>query len=94
MILKKYLIVYDITKDKQRRKIQLEVEKFGFRWQYSTYYCEVTDNQKKILANNLKTYLGKNDSIIWIPLTDRLLEKINFYGKFKYDNAKFRYKIY
>jgi len=84
MIPKKYLIVYDISQDKYRKKIQKELEKFGSRWQYSTYYCEMDNKQLNTVKEKLKDFMEKTDSIITIPLNDNLIEKIDFIGKFQF----------
>ena len=43
-------------------------------------------NKKQIKATKTKfaELIEENDSIIWIPLTDNLLENIDFTGKFRF----------
>jgi len=94
MIRPKYLIVYDITKNKLRRKVQKELEKYGFRWQYSTYYCEIPKKQLNFVKEKLDGYMDKSDSIIWIPLTDKLIHDIDFMGNFKFKIKKGEINIF
>ena len=94
MNIKRYLIIYDISNNKKRRKIQLQLEKFGFRWQYSTYYCEVSPRQITEVRNNLIKIIDKTDSIIWIPLTIKLIKPMDFIGKFKFEIDEINMKIF
>lgn len=49
-----YLIVYDVTDDKERRKVSLVLEAEGFRVQKSVFECRMTKSTVTRLVNNLE----------------------------------------
>ncbi len=64
MIFKKnYLVIYDITSDKVRKKIVKELEKYGTRVQYSAFECVLNIRTKLLLINELNILMGKGDSV-------------------------------
>lgn len=44
---KLYLIIYDITDNKRRRKVSKILEKYGIRIQFSAFECELNEQKKK-----------------------------------------------
>ncbi len=80
---KRFFVAYDISKTKIRTKVQKKLLSFGFRMQYSNYLCEFFIKDLVETQRFIKDLIEKNDSIIWIPITDPLLEKIKFQGKTK-----------
>ena len=80
---KRYFIGYDISKNKIRSKVQKELLQFGIRLQYSNYLCEFFPKDLQKTRLFCRELLEKQDSIIWIPVSDSLLKSISFQGKNK-----------
>lgn len=78
---KRWLIPYDISSDKIRTKVRKILTNFGFRIQYSVYLCELDKKQKKELTQKISGIIQTKDSIIWIPLSDQLMNSIEVQGK-------------
>jgi len=78
---KRFIISYDITKDRTRSKVRNILTKYGTRIQYSCYICEVTPKEKKSILDEIREIIFKTDSVIWIPLSDQLLKSLEIQGK-------------
>lgn len=78
---KRYLISYDISKDKIRNKVRTTLTKYGYRVQYSCYLCEVTPKEKTEITMIISELILKKDSVIWIPISDQLLNCLEIQGK-------------
>lgn len=78
---KRFFIAYDITKDKLRSKIQKKLENYGFRIQYSNYLCHFFAKDLRTVKNYCEKIIEKDDSIVWIPISDQLLNLITYQGK-------------
>lgn len=55
-----YLLIYDVSDDKERRLVEKAVKGFGFRVQKSAFECQLTKGwktmlQKRLLGLNLRT---------------------------------------
>jgi CRISPR-associated protein Cas2 len=90
---KRYLISYDISKDKIRNKVRTTLTKFGYRIQYSCYLCEVTKREKIEITNKIVDLIFKKDTVIWIPISDQLLTIIEIQGKLTLISKKTSPKI-
>lgn len=60
---KLYLIIYDITDNKRRRKVSKILEKYGIRIQFSAFECELNEQKKKRIINLFEKIIKKDDSI-------------------------------
>ncbi len=56
-----YLISYDITKDKVRRKVAKELENYGRRVQFSVFECDITKAQYAKLYGKLLKLMKKEE---------------------------------
>ncbi|MCR5105801.1 MAG: CRISPR-associated endonuclease Cas2 [Eubacterium sp.] len=62
-----YLVSYDISSDKRRRKIAKELENYGKRVQYSVFECNISKGKyKKMYAKLLNLMDGDEDGNIRI----------------------------
>ncbi|MCI5910116.1 MAG: CRISPR-associated endonuclease Cas2 [Oscillospiraceae bacterium] len=60
---KLYLIIYDITDNKRRRKVSKILEKYGIRIQFSAFECELNEQKKKRIISLFEKIIKKDDSI-------------------------------
>ncbi|MDY4414725.1 MAG: CRISPR-associated endonuclease Cas2 [Ruminococcus sp.] len=63
MFKRNYLVIYDISNDKNRRKIVKSLETYGYRVQYSAFECALNLRTKKILIKELEKIMLKGDSV-------------------------------
>ena len=49
-----YLVIYDVSDDKERRAVERVVEGFGFRVQKSAFECLITRGQRERLTGRLE----------------------------------------
>lgn len=78
---KRYLISYDISNDRIRSKVRTTLTKYGHRIQYSCYLCEVNTKEKIKIADKIDELILKKDSVVWVPISDQLLNIIEIQGK-------------
>ncbi|MBR0418039.1 MAG: CRISPR-associated endonuclease Cas2 [Erysipelotrichaceae bacterium] len=61
------LISYDIANDKLRRKFAKDLEKYGYRIQYSVWKIDnserILNNIKNVIENTYKKKFGEEDSV-------------------------------
>jgi CRISPR-associated protein Cas2 len=76
-----YIIVYDITCDKRRKKIADLLKGYGRRVQYSVFEC-VLPNQKYLeLQQRLKSSINlQEDNVRFYPLSQHTLNGIEMWG--------------
>ena len=80
---KRFLVCYDVSINKIRTKIQKKLTAYGIRIQYSNYLCEFLPKELLETRKFCEDIIGKKDTLIWIPMSDTLLEKIYFQGEIK-----------
>ena len=56
-----YLVSYDISSDKSRRKISKELENYGTRVQYSVFECDITLKKYKELYTKLLNLINEEE---------------------------------
>jgi CRISPR-associated protein Cas2 len=61
-----YVVSYDITDDKRRRKVVKYLESYGVRVQYSVFETELNQDQLKNLVKGLKKQIKKEEDTIRI----------------------------
>jgi CRISPR-associated protein Cas2 len=58
-----YIIAYDISKNKKRKKISEILDKYGERINLSVYECMMTHKQKENVIEQIATIMDKNDIV-------------------------------
>ena len=78
----KYLISYDISSDKRRRKVVKVLEGYGFRVQFSVFECDLNRKQYIELRNRLKPLLATKttDSIRLYHFCVECQKKVTVFG--------------
>jgi CRISPR-associated protein Cas2 len=76
-----YVIAYDVTNDKRRKKVVKLLEKFGKRSNYSVFECMVTDSQLANIRKSLLAIIDTKDcdSIAFYPICLNCYSKIFYY---------------
>jgi CRISPR-associated protein Cas2 len=85
-----YVIAYDVTNDKRRKKVVKLLEKFGKRSNYSVFECMVTDSQLAIIRKSLLAIIDTKDcdSIAFYPICLNCYSKIFYYPPKSLANPK------
>lgn len=63
MFKRNYLVIYDISSDKNRRMTVKILEKYGMRIQYSAFECVLNIKSRKILINEIYKIIDHKDSV-------------------------------
>jgi len=75
-----YLVVYDISDDRKRAKVMRELYKYGYWFQYSSFYIpDITKSQAEKLFEKLKTIISPTDRLFFYPV-----EEIEYYEGYPY----------
>ena len=76
-----YVVVYDITCDKRRKKVADLLEGYGERVQYSVFECVLNQSQFRQLSKRLKKRVNlEEDSIRIYPITRHTLQQVQTLG--------------
>ena len=76
---KTYLIAYDICCPKRLAKVAKCLEKFGYRWQYSVFRCDLQSGELDLLTKQLKSHIKKDyDSVMIVALDQKTVQNICF----------------
>jgi CRISPR-associated protein Cas2 len=76
-----YVIVYDISCDKRRKKVADLLEGYGARVQYSVFECVLDRAQYRQLGDRLKKRIKLDeDSIRIYPITRNTLQQVETWG--------------
>ncbi|MBF2017634.1 MAG: CRISPR-associated endonuclease Cas2 [Rivularia sp. T60_A2020_040] len=76
-----YLICYDIRCPKRWRKAYKLLQGYGDRIQYSIFRCVMNQRNREKLRWELETILAKEDSILFVRLSDRCVQDIPKYNR-------------
>lgn len=78
----KYVVSYDISSDRLRRKVSQIMEDYGKRVQYSVFECDLDNRRLKQLYKKLVNVMGEmqEGSIKFYPLCMSCSEKIMTIG--------------
>jgi CRISPR-associated protein Cas2 len=76
-----YIICYDIRCLKRWRKAYKLLEGYGERIQYSIFRCIMNQRDREKLRWELETILAKEDSILFVRLSDRCVQDIPKYNR-------------
>lgn len=63
-----YIITYDISDDRLRRRMARLLEGFGERVQRSAFECRLRESERRALENAIVTLLGDTPEIIDPPI--------------------------
>lgn len=76
-----YLVSYDITDNKMRRRIANELENYGLRVQYSVFECRLTKTRlRQLYAALLPFCTGETDTIRIYTLCETCAGKLRIIG--------------
>ncbi|MBW4672160.1 MAG: CRISPR-associated endonuclease Cas2 [Cyanomargarita calcarea GSE-NOS-MK-12-04C] len=76
-----YVICYDIRCQKRWRKAYKLLKGYGDRVQYSIFRCCLNQRDREKLRWELEKILAKEDSILFVRLSDRCLQDIPKYNR-------------
>ncbi|MBF2063538.1 MAG: CRISPR-associated endonuclease Cas2 [Calothrix sp. C42_A2020_038] len=76
-----YLICYDIRDQKRWRKAYSLLQGHGERIQYSIFRCFLNQRNREKLRWELEKILAKEDSILFVRLSQRCLQDIPKYNR-------------
>ncbi|ALB39672.1 MULTISPECIES: CRISPR-associated endonuclease Cas2 [Nostocales] len=77
-----YVIVYDITCDKRRKKVSDLLEGYGQRVQYSVFECILNQTKYSELQKRLRKQIkSSEDSIRFYPLSKHTFNQIETWGE-------------
>jgi CRISPR-associated protein Cas2 len=78
----RYVISYDISNDKRRRKVVKVLEGVGFRVQYSVFECDLDAQRLKALRKRLKPLIQpkSTDSIRFYGLCAGCQQRVDVIG--------------
>jgi CRISPR-associated protein Cas2 len=94
-----YIVSYDISGDKLRRKVAKELENFGIRVQYSVFECELENGRYAELYSRLVRLMGdaadeaSNDSIRIYDLCQKCKLKTRIIGNEERDRKDDRAEV-
>lgn len=76
-----YIVAYDITSDKRRRKVHKVLSGFGQWTQYSLFELFLSDKELVLLQNKLEKLLNEEkDSVRFYPLCSACLQQVETVG--------------
>jgi CRISPR-associated protein Cas2 len=76
-----YVVTYDISDDKRRKKIADLLEGYGARVQYSVFECVLSSQKYEELKKRLKKRIKKEeDSVRFYPLSSHTLAQVEVWG--------------
>ena len=76
------LVTYDICNPKRLRKVAQACEDFGFRRQYSVFWCRLTAADLVKLKSRLYDLLDlQKDQVLFVPLCSRCAAQIEALGR-------------
>jgi len=76
-----WVICYDITDDKRRRKVVDIMESYGLRAQYSVFECDISDRQQMTLQGKLAKVIDHDeDDVRFYPLNQADIQRVRTLG--------------
>lgn len=76
-----WIIAYDISDHKIRRRIFQILKNHGTAIQYSVFECRLTPAQRETLRANILQHIEPDDTIRWYPQCKHCEEKIHWQGE-------------
>lgn len=75
-----WMVAYDISNHKIRRKVSIILKDHGLRVQYSVFECRLKKNQLAELRQTLSNLIETTDTIRWYPLCSWCETSIDWQG--------------
>lgn len=76
-----YIIAYDISSNKRRRKIYKLLKNHGIRLNYSVFECFITKKELKEIKEKIKEIISKkNDSVLFYSICSDCITKREHIG--------------
>ena len=70
----RWVISYDITDDKRRRKLSKLLSEYGTRVQFSIFECDISAHEQRVLSQSTRSLLDRRvDKLRWYPLCNSCL---------------------
>ncbi|MBD2097724.1 CRISPR-associated endonuclease Cas2 [Trichocoleus sp. FACHB-591] len=77
-----YLVTYDISCDKRRKKVSDLLEGYGRRVQYSVFECVLAKSKYDELRQRLKQRVNlTEDSVRFYPLSGHTVSQVEIWGE-------------
>jgi len=77
-----YLVIYDISDDKRRRRVFNLLEGYGRRVQFSAFECVLTDRKFEELRTRLVKVVKMDvDSVRFYPISKHTLGQVVIWGE-------------
>lgn len=73
--MKTYLIAYDISSNKRRKKVSDLLETYGVRVNKSVFFCQCKLQESTQLMHELQSLIDKHDQVLWVPLCKSCTEQ-------------------
>jgi len=77
----RYVIIYDISSDKKRRKVYKTLKSYGAWKQYSAFEVDLSKTQYTELKHKLKDIISQQEHIRIYPLTPTNVDNIEEIGR-------------
>ncbi len=79
--MKLYVVAYDISCDRRRRKVSELLEGYGKRAQYSVFECVISEKKLIELQKKLRRRIkADEDKIRFYPIPDYAISQIQVWG--------------
>lgn len=76
-----YVVAYDVTCDKRRKKVSDLLEGYGRRVQYSVFECVLVTSKYKELRERLRKVVKlSEDKVRFYPLSQHTLPQVEVWG--------------
>jgi CRISPR-associated protein Cas2 len=76
-----YVVTYDISCDKRRKKVADLLEGYGQRVQYSVFECALSATKFKELQKRLRQRIKlEEDSVRMYPISQQMLQQVEVWG--------------
>jgi|Deesub1362A_J573_1020465.scaffolds.fasta_scaffold00583_28 CRISPR-associated protein Cas2 len=76
----KVVVSYDISDDRRRNKVRMELYNWGVRVQYSVFECNLSPKQVERMERRLKGLIKEEDSLRIYILCNDCINRIKIYG--------------
>ena len=75
-----WMVVYDISDDKIRRRVANHLANHGERVQYSVFECHLTQKELHLLRAAVAVELDTEDSVRWYPVCKWCRKEVSWQG--------------
>ena len=76
-----YMVTYDISSNKRRKKVADLLEGYGRRVQYSVFECALPAGKYQELQKRLRSRVKlEEDSIRMYPISQQMLQQVEVWG--------------